>query len=261
MTEEKKNVTDEVAKKEGKQVDVSSVGDKASSSDASDSGTISLLMEDMLKAGMHFGHKKSRWNPKMKKYIFGVRNGIHIIDLEKSILEFRKTINFLDGLAKKGGKVLFVGTKSQAKALVKEVADNLEMPYVNNRWLGGTFTNFNVIRKRVKFLQTNRESLEKGRLVVATKLEMGRLTKKLDKIEERMGGLERMDRLPDAVFVLDVNESADVIREAKKVGIKTVGLVDTNCDPDAVDYLIPGNDDAVSSIKYVLKKVQSVFKK
>jgi small subunit ribosomal protein S2 len=211
----------------------------------------------MLKAGVHFGHKKARWNPKMKEYIFGVRNGIHIIDLEKSLVLFKKALAFMEEIFKKKGLVLIVGTKNQSKKLVQKIADEMELPYVNNRWLGGTFTNFNFIKNRVKFLINNKEALEQGRLKTMTKLERNKLQKKIDKIAERMGGLVRMTRLPEAVFILDINQDSDAVREAKKMGIKIIGLVDTNTNPDLVDYPIPANDDAVSSLKYILEIIKT----
>ncbi len=211
-----------------------------------------LSLEGMLKAGVHFGHKKAYWNPKMAKYIFGVRNGVHIIDLEKSLELFEKALKYVDEIAEKKGMILVVGTKNQAKQLVKEVAEEMEMPYVNDRWLGGTFTNFNFIKNRIRFLVNNTDALEKGRLNNLTKLERNKLQKKLVRIDSRMGGLVKMTRLPEAVLILDVNKDIDTVKEARKVGVKIIGLVDSNSNPDLVDYAIPANDDAVSSLKYVL---------
>lgn len=211
-----------------------------------------LSLEAMLKAGVHFGHKKSRWNPKMKQYIFGVRNGIHIIDLEKTKEQFQKALDYMGQTMEKSGTILIVGTKKQAKDLVKAVAEKIEMPYVNERWLGGTFTNFPTITKRVKFLVESRENLEKGKLTDLTKLEKLKLQKELDKLEERMGGLTTMKRIPEVMFVLDIKKDEIAIKEAKKLGVKIVGLVDSNCDPTIVDYAIPANDDALSSLKYVM---------
>lgn len=221
-----------------------------------------LSLEAMLKAGVHFGHKKARWNPKMKQYLFGVRNGIHIIDLEKSKEMFQKALDFIGETVQKNGSILIVGTKKQAKDLVRAVAERAEMPYVNERWLGGTFTNFPTITKRVKFLVESREGLEKGRFNDLTKLERLKLQKELDKMEEKMGGLVSMKRIPDVIFVLDIKKDELAIKEAKKSGVKVVALVDSNCDPTVVDYPIPANDDALSSLKYILgvflKKVLEV---
>lgn len=211
-----------------------------------------MSLESMLKAGVHFGHKKSRWNPKMEPYIFGIRNGVHIIDLEKTLSMFEKALGFVGEVIDKNGMILVVGTKRQAKDLVKGVADKIEMPYVNERWLGGTFTNFGIIKKRIKYLVDTREMMEKGRLSKLTKLEKHKLNKRLEKIEEKMGGLIRMTRLPDIVFILDINKDVNALREAKVAGIKTIGLIDSNSDPLAVDYPIPANDDALSSLKYFL---------
>jgi small subunit ribosomal protein S2 len=220
-----------------------------------------LSLEEMLRAGVHFGQKKSRWNPKMAKYIFGVRNDVHIIDLEKSLDLLKKALEYIEEISEKKGLVLIVGTKNQAKQLVEIVANEIEMPYVNNRWLGGTFTNFNFIKNRIKFLVNNKEALEQGRLKDITKLERNKLQKKLTRIESRMGGLVRMSRLPDAVFVLDINKDIDAVKEARKAGVKVIGLLDTNSNPDLVDYPIPANDDAVSSLRYILGAVVGVINK
>lgn len=211
-----------------------------------------LSLEAMIKAGVHFGHKKAYWNPKMSEYIFGVRNGVHIIDLEKSLELFEKALKYIDEIAEKKGMILIVGTKNQAKQLVKEVAERMGMPYVNDRWLGGTFTNFNFIKNRIRFLINNTDALEKGRLNNLTKLERNKLQKKLTRIDSRMGGLVKMTRIPDAVIILDINKELDAVKEAQKTGVKIIGLVDSNSNPDLVDYAIPANDDAVSSLKYIL---------
>jgi len=212
-----------------------------------------LSLEGLLKAGVHFGHKKSRWNPKMNQYIFGVRNGVHIIDLEKTIIKFSQALEFLkDTYTQKGKSILLVGTKKQAKDLVSMVAKKAGIPYVNLRWLGGTLTNFDVILKRISYFNEKKEFLEKGKASSLTKLEKLKLNKKLEKIEERMGGLKDLRKLPQAVFVLDVIKDRLAIDEAHKLGIKVVGLVDTNGDPNLVDYPIPANDDALSSLKYIL---------
>ena len=211
-----------------------------------------LSLEAMLKAGVHFGHEKAYWNPKMSRYIFGVRNGVHIIDLEKSLELFEKALKYIDEIAEKKGMMLVVGTKNQAKKLVRDVSEKMDMPYVNDRWLGGTFTNFNFIKNRIRFLINNTDALEKGRLNNLTKLERNKLQKKLIRIDSRMGGLVKMTRLPDAILILDVNKDLDAVKEARKSGVKIIGLVDSNSNPDLVDYAIPANDDAVSSLKYVL---------
>lgn len=211
-----------------------------------------LSLESMLKAGVHFGHKKSRWNPKMEQYIFGLRNGIHIINLEKTINCFEKALEKIEEVVSKNGIILIVGTKRQSKDLVQAVAKKIGIPFVNERWLGGTFTNFDIIKKRLKYLVDTKESLEKGKFASLTKLEKHKLMKKLDRIEEKMGGLIGMNRLPDLVIVLDTNKEKAAIDEAKKMGIPMVGLIDSNSNPDLVEYPIPANDDALSSLKYVL---------
>ena len=211
-----------------------------------------LSLEGMLKAGVHFGHKKSRRNPKMDPYIFGTRNNINIIDLEKTLDLFREALNFIEEIVQKKGTILLVGTKKQAKGAVRAVAEKAEIPYVNERWLGGTFTNFSNISKRIKYLIDQKEALEKGRLADYTKLERLKLEKALNKLEEKMGGLKRMTKIPDAVFVLDIKKDNLAVKEARQKGVKVIGLVDTNCDPTEVDYPIPANDDALSSLKYIL---------
>ncbi len=211
-----------------------------------------LTLEAMLKAGVHFGHKKSRWNPRMNRYIFGVRNGVHVIDLEKTKSLLEEALKFVEEVVKKNGIILVVGTKKQAKDLVQTVGEKLDMPYVNERWLGGTFTNFDVLKKRVKYLVENKEALDKGKLGNMTKLERNKLDKKLTKIEQKMGGLKNMKRLPDAVFVLDVCKDETAVREAHTAGIKVIGLLDSNSNLDNINYPIPANDDALSSLKYIL---------
>lgn len=211
-----------------------------------------LSLESMLKAGVHFGHKKSRWNPKMKQYIFGTRNNVHVIDLEKTLIMFQKALDEVESIIEKNGIILIVGTKKQAKELVGVVASKINMPYVNERWVGGTFTNFNILKKRIKYFVEQSELLEKGKLSKLTKLERNKLGKKLSKIKGKMGGLVEMKRLPDAVFVLDVNKDRLAVDEARNAGVKVIGLVDTNSNPDSVDFPIPANDDALSSLKYLL---------
>ncbi|HHX58833.1 MAG TPA: 30S ribosomal protein S2 [Candidatus Moranbacteria bacterium] len=239
LEEKKEQVTEEAQKNDSRKTE--NMNDK-----------YELSLESMLKAGLHFGHKKSRWNPKMEKYIFGTREGVHILDLEKTITLFERAMKEVAETLGKGQQIMLVGTKRQAKNLVKAIGEKAEIPYVEERWLGGTFTNFDVIKKRVKFLLENEEALEKGRLGHMTKLERLRLEKKLEKIEESMGGLRKMTQLPELVFVMDAIQDKTVIEEAKKMGIKTVGIIDTNADPSIVDFPIPANDDALSSIKYIL---------
>ena len=211
-----------------------------------------LSLEAMLKAGVHFGHKKSRWNPKMDKFIFGVRNGVHIINLEKSLSLLEKALERIDEVAKKNGNILIVGTKKQAKDVVRRTAEKMGASYVNDRWLGGTFTNFKVIRKRAKYFIEMTEALEKGKLSKLTKLERNKIQKKLDRIDQKMGGVINMKELPDIIIAIDVYKDEAAIKEAQKVGIDVIGLVDTNSDPTVVKCPVPANDDALSSIKYFL---------
>lgn len=211
-----------------------------------------LSLEEMLKAGVHFGHKSFRWNPKMEPFVFGVRGGVHIIDLEKSLELFKKALTFLEEVVKKDGQVLIVGTKKQAKDLVKATSDEIKMPYVNERWIGGTFTNFKIILKRIKYLSEITEGLEKGKYSDLTKLERLKLKKEANKIEEKIGGLKLMTKIPEVIFILDIKKDEIAIKEAKRTGVTIVGLVDSNCDPNLVDYPIPANDDAISSLRYIL---------
>lgn len=211
-----------------------------------------LTLENLLKAGVHFGHKKSRWNPKMEKYIFGVRGGVHIINLEKTLEMFQKALDFIAETLKNGGEIMLIGTKKQAKDLVKAAAEKAGIPYVNERWIGGTFTNFKIINKRAGYYLENKENIEKGKLTYLTKFEKMKLGKELDGIEKKMGGLVNMKNLPSAIIVLDICKDEMAVKEAKKCGIKIVGVVDTNTDPNVVDYPIPANDDAFSSLSYLL---------
>lgn len=212
-------------------------------------------LEAMLKAGVHFGHVKSRRHPKMEEYIHTTRNSINIIDLEKTAAKLDAALNFLASIKKKNEQVLFVATKKQAHDLTKSLALRLNQPFVIERWLGGTFTNFPVIHGRAEYLKTNQEKLEKGEFQMYTKLERLRISEEAEKLEKSVGGIKHMNKLPGAVFIVDVKESAIVIREARKAGVPIVGIVDTNTDPSVIDYPIPANDDAISSLRYILSRV------
>jgi small subunit ribosomal protein S2 len=212
---------------------------------------LELSMEQMLKNGVHFGHKKSRLNPKMKQFIFPVKGNISIIDVEKSIPFFEKALEYVRMVAANGGKILFVGTKPQAREIVKSIAETVEMPHITNRWLGGTFTNFPEIKKRIKYLNEQESKLTRGELEKYTKYEQSVFKKEIEKMNEKMGGIKKMESLPQAVFVADVNEDKLAAKEARAAKIPVIGIVDTNSDPDTVDHLIPGNDDALSSIRYI----------
>src|SRR3989338_3306513 len=209
----------------------------------------STLIKSLLEAGVHFGHETKKWNPKMKKFIFGEKSGIYIIDLEKTKEAIKKACGFLKGVAASGGYILFVGTKKQAQDIVKTEASRCGMFYVTQRWFGGTLTNFNTIRKSIKRLTDLERMKEDGTFSKLKKKEVSRLNKEMLKLNKNLEGLRLMDKLPKAVFIIDSKKEEIAVKEAKKLGIPTVALVDTNCDPDLVNYVIPGNDDAIRSIK------------
>lgn len=221
---------------------------------------LELSLEQMLKSGVHFGHKKSRWNPKMKPYIFSEKNHIYIIDLEKTLALLEKALEFVRHIAANGGKIIFVGTKPQARQVIEECARMAGMPFVNNRWLGGTFTNYKEVKKRIKYLNDQEEKMAKGELQKYTKYERLRFKKEMDRMNEKMGGIKKMDSLPQAIFVADAKENDLAVKEAKKMKIPVVGIVDTNTDPDPIDYPIPANDDALSSLRYIVGLVAKALK-
>lgn len=209
-----------------------------------------VSMKTLLEAGVHFGHQTSRWNPKMKPYIFGARNGIHIIDLQKTVQLFQQAYAFVRDVAARGGAILFVGTKKQAQDAVREEAERCGMFYVNNRWLGGTLTNFQTIKQSIDRLKKCEEILADAAMVEAlTKREMLRIQRERDKLMAALGGIKNMRKLPDALFVIDPKKEEIAVREANKLRIPVVAVIDTNCDPELVDYKIPGNDDAIRAIR------------
>jgi small subunit ribosomal protein S2 len=210
-----------------------------------------VSMKQLLESGVHFGHATRRWNPKMKKYIFTARNGIYIIDLQKTANEIEKAYVALLNIVKDGGKVLFVGTKKQAQEAVKEEALRTDSYYVNQRWLGGTLTNFKTIRKRIKKLQDLYKMEENGDFAKLPKKEVIKLIAEREKLEKFLGGIKEMKKLPDALFIVDPRKEHNAILEARKLNIPVFGIVDTNCDPDDVDYVIPANDDAIRAVKLV----------
>jgi small subunit ribosomal protein S2 len=218
-------------------------------------------LEQLFKAGVHFGHQKSRWNPAMKDYIFTVRQGVHILDLAKTEENLKKAIKLISSETAKGGQLLFVGTKRQAKELVKKAAEYCRMPYVVERWLGGTLTNFEVIRKRVDKLSLLEDFYQRGELKKYTKKEQAAFKEKIQNFNRKMGGLKTMKKLPAVLFVVDVNFENLAVIEAKKMGIPVVGLVDTNADPKVVDIPIPANDDAVKSLQFILAYLAAKIKK
>jgi small subunit ribosomal protein S2 len=214
-----------------------------------------ISMKQLLEAGVHFGHQTRRWNPKMKKYIFTERNGIYIIDLQKTVKKVEEAYNFVRDLAANGGTLLFVGTKKQAQESVRDEATRSGMFYVNHRWLGGTLTNFQTIRKRINRLKDIERMEEDGTFEVLPKKEVGELLKEKDRLVKFLGGIKEMDKLPDAMFVIDPRKERIAIAEAHKLNIPIIGIVDTNCDPDEVDYVIPANDDAIRAVKLLTSKM------
>jgi len=210
-------------------------------------------MKDLLTSGVHFGHQTRRWNPKMKQFIFGERGGIYIIDLQKTTVLIDEACDFLKKTAERGGNVLFVGTKKQCQETIKEQAERVGMPYVSNRWLGGLLTNYATLNKRIKRMHELRTLSENGSLDLLPTREEMQLRADLRKLEQNLGGVGNMDRLPAAVFVVDPRKEAIVVKEARKLKIPIIGLVDTNCDPDEIDYIIPGNDDAIRSCSLIIR--------
>jgi small subunit ribosomal protein S2 len=207
-----------------------------------------VTMKDLLECGVHFGHQTRRWNPKMKKFIFGVRKNIYIIDLQKTLRYFRYTYNVVRDRAAEGQTMIFVGTKKQASEAIKKAAISCDMPYVNHRWLGGMLTNFGTIKKSIRKLEIIKKMREEGQLELLTKKEALMLSRKEEKLELYLGGIKEMHKLPDMMFVLDAVKEKIAIAEARRLGITVVAPLDTNCDPDVVDLPIPGNDDAIRSI-------------
>ena len=210
-----------------------------------------VSMKQLLEAGVHFGHQTRRWNPKMNEYIFCERNGIHIIDLQKTVGKLEDAYNFVRGLAEKGETVLFVGTKKQAAETVKEEAERSGMYYVNARWLGGMLTNFKTMRTRIDRLAQLKKMQEDGTFDMLPKKEVIKLMGEMEKLEKSLGGVKTMTKLPGALFVVDPRKEHNAISEARKLNIPIVAIVDTNCDPDEVDYVIHGNDDAIRAVKLI----------
>ena len=208
-------------------------------------------MKQLLEAGVHFGHQTRRWNPKMARYIFTERNGIYIIDLQKTVKKLDEAYNFVRDVAVDGGSILFVGTKKQAQDSIKEEAERSGMHFVNARWLGGMLTNFQTIRRRVKRLEQLKNMREDGTFDLLPKKEVGKLELEIEKLEKYLGGVKDMDKLPAALFIVDPRKEHIAVAEAHRLGIPIVAIVDTNCDPDEIDYVIPGNDDAIRAVKLI----------
>lgn len=214
-----------------------------------------ISMKQLLEAGVHFGHQTRRWNPKMKKYIFTERNGIYIIDLQKTVKKVDEAYNFIKEIAENGGSVLFVGTKKQAQESVKEEAIRSGQYYINQRWLGGTLTNFGTIRKRINRLKDIERMEEDGTFDVLPKKEVVGLLKEKERLVKFLGGIKEMKKVPDALFIVDPRKERIAVAEAHKLNIPIVGIVDTNCDPDEIDYVIPANDDAIRAVKLLTSKM------
>ena len=216
-----------------------------------------VSMKQLLEAGVHFGHQTRRWNPKMAPYIFTERNGIYIIDLQKTVKKLEEAYMFVRDTAANGGEILFVGTKKQAGDSVKEEAERCGMHYVNARWLGGMLTNFKTIRRRIERLAQLRKMEEDGTFELLPKKEVIQLKLEIEKLEKFIGGIKNMSTLPAALFVVDPKKEKIAVAEARKLGIPVVAIVDTNCDPDEVDYVIPGNDDAIRAVKLIAGAMSS----
>ncbi len=209
------------------------------------------VLKKLLESGVHFGHQTRRWNPKMKRFIFGERSGIYIIDLEKTTVCLNTAREFVYSIAAKGGYILFVGTKKQAQDVVEGEAKRAGMPYINNRWMGGLLTNFQTVKKSLEKLRNIEKMAEEGITEALTKKEVAHLNKEKEKLHADLGGIREMKELPKAVYIIDTKKEEIAVREANRLNIPIVGLLDTNCDPDYIDYPIPGNDDALKSIRYI----------
>ena len=216
---------------------------------------VEITMKELLEAGVHFGHQTRRWNPKMKEYIFGERNGIHIIDLQKTLKMFREAARYVAEKTAQGKIVLFLGTKRQAQEAIKEEAERCGMFYVNHRWLGGTLTNWVTLQKSIKRLKLLKSMVEDGRMAQFSKKEGARLERELKHLQQNFSGVENMATPPDVIFVIDPNSELIAVREARRMGIPVVAIVDTNCDPTVVDWVVPGNDDALRAIRLFTSKI------
>ena len=220
-----------------------------------------VSMRDLLQAGAHFGHQTRYWNPKMGKYIFGARNKIHIINLEKTVPALNEAITFAEKLAGGKNKILFVGTKRAASKVIREEADKVNMPYVNHRWLGGMLTNYKTIRQSIRRLRELETQSQDGTFDKLTKKEVLMNTREMEKLERSIGGIKNMGGLPDALFVVDVDHERLAINEANKLGIPVIGVVDTNSNPDGVDFVIPGNDDAIRAVQLYVRAIATACSK
>ncbi len=218
-----------------------------------------LNQDDMAKAGLHFGHRTSRIHPKMKPYIFANRNTVNLIDLEKTVEKLNQALKFIREIISDNKTLLLIGTKVQIKDMAKNFAKECNLPYITERWLGGTFTNYKTIKQRIEYFKELEEKKKKGELEKYTKKEKAKIDKELSELEIKFGGIKNMEGLPDAIFVLDMKKDALAIKEARMKGVKVISIADTNVDPSLADYPIPANDDAISSVRYILDKVKDVI--
>jgi small subunit ribosomal protein S2 len=220
-----------------------------------------ITMKKLLESGVHFGHQTNRWNPIMKKYIYGARNGIYIVDLQKTLKKFREAEEFITKLGEDGKKILFVATKRQAQELISSQAERCGMFYVNQRWLGGTLTNFSTIKKSIDRLKELEQMEADNKFELLHKKEAVQKRKEIQKLNKFLSGIKKMTRLPDAIFIIDTRKERIALAEAKKLGIKVIALVDTNCDPTGIDFPIPGNDDAIRSIRLFTERIAEILLK
>lgn len=218
-----------------------------------------VSIKELLEAGVHFGHETKRWNPKMKRYIYAERNGIFIIDLQKSMVELERTFKYVQDLAMRGATILYVGTKKQAQEIVQQEAERAGMPYVNQRWLGGMLTNFRTITAQVNRLAELETLFASEEIKERVKTEQVKLQHELERLQKNLGGFRKLRRLPDAVFVVDPTKEAIAVKEARKLGIPVIALADTDSDPDVCDYIIPGNDDAIRSIQLIVTRMTDLI--
>lgn len=218
-----------------------------------------LSLEEMTKAGLQFGHKKSKVHPRMRQYLSGVRNTIFVIDLEKVKSKFEAAMEYVQNLTSEGKTILIVGTKTQFKKTVKETAITCGMPYVSERWLGGTFTNFKIIKKRIDYFKSQEQKIAAGEFEKYTKKEQAEISKELKVLEKKLGGIKLMDKMPEAIFVVDIKKDKLAVKEARENSIKVIGIADVNVDPDAADYPIIANDDSMSSVNYILGKLKEAI--
>lgn len=216
---------------------------------------------EMLKAGVHFGHRTTKWNPKMEPFIFGVRNNIHIIDLEMTVIALNSALEFVKKVAADGGVILFVGTKKQMSGIVKESAEKINMPFVVNRWIGGLFTNYAVISKQIRLMEQLEKDFKEGNFDKYTKKEKLNIERKIKKLNEKFGGLRNLKKLPEAIFAVDINEDKIAIAESRNKNIPVIALADTNTDPSMATYPIPANDDALSSVKLIINRIVEEYEK